>query len=468
MANIREQDSWVHRAVPQAATDKAKQLAAMAASKAVRLRPLHRNSFDVDHRALVIGGGLAGMTSALSIARQGYDVFLVERKAELGGNLAHIYTHTPAGPNPQTLLQETIGEVLAEPRIQVLVETELVGLSGYTGQFCSTLQRADGSRLELHRGAIVVSTGAQPQTPGEYLFGQHARVITQLSLEDLLAGPASQSGRGIQPGQSIVMIQCVGSRDINHPYCSRVCCTQAIKNALVIKEKYPDARVIVLYRDIRTYGFREKLYRQARQAGVLFLEYSEDDKPAVTPEADHLQINVAIQPENEKISLVADWLVLSAGIEPEPGNASLAQVLKVPLNEAGFFLEAHVKLRPVDFAAEGIFLAGLAHSPRQIEETIAQAQAAAVRAAGLLSRPRLDATPIIASVNPRLCAACGLCVEICPYGARVLEEGMAHAEVIEVLCQGCGACVVACPNKASQQKGFEFTQILSMIDAAYS
>jgi heterodisulfide reductase subunit A len=468
MANIREQDSWVHRTVPQQATDKAKQLAAMATSKARRLRPLHRNSFDVDHRALVIGGGLAGMTSALAIARQGYEVYLVERKSELGGNLTHIYTRIPGGNNPQDLLKATVEEVLAEERIQVITETEVVGLSGYTGQYCSTLRRADGSRLELHHGAIVVATGAQAQKPREYLYGQHSRVITQHELEDLLAGPASRARQDIGLSQTIVMIQCVGSRDTEHPYCSRVCCTQAIKNALAIKEEHPDARVVVLYRDIRTYGFREQLYRQARQAGVLFLEYSEMDKPVVTAEGEKLRVDVAIQPENEKFSLETDWLVLSAGIEPEPGNADLAQVLKVPLNEAGFFLEAHVKLRPVDFAAEGIFLAGLAHSPRQIEETIAQAQAAAVRAVGLLSRQRLDATPIIASVNPKLCAACGLCVEVCPYGARVLEPGMAHAEVIEVLCQGCGACIVACPNKASQQKGFEFVQMLSMLDAAYS
>jgi heterodisulfide reductase subunit A-like polyferredoxin len=197
---------------------------------------------------------------------------------------------------------------------------------------------------------------------------------------------------------------------------------------------------------------------------VLFLEFSDDNPPIVMPNEDGLLVTLSVQPENEAVSLKADWLVLSAGIEPEPDNAALAQLLKVPLNENGFFLEAHVKLRPVDFAAEGIFLAGLAHSPRQIEETIAQAQAAAVRAVGLLSRPRLEATAIIASVNPKLCAACGLCVEVCPYGARVLEPGMSHAEVIEVLCQGCGACVVACPNKASQQKGFEFAQMFAVVD----
>jgi heterodisulfide reductase subunit A len=486
MANIREQDSWVHRTVPQAATEKAKQLASMAVAKARRLHPIRRNSFDVDRRALVIGGGLAGMSAALSIARQGYEVYLVERGSELGGTLRRVYTKVPGGSDPQALLRETIEAVLAEPRIQVLTETELTGLSGYTGQYVSNLRGADGALLELHHGAVVVATGAQAHTPGEYLYGQHPRVLTQLELEERISESAIQRfdetakeqkrksanqqignhQSAIENLQSVVMIQCVGSRDDGHPYCSRVCCTQALKNALDIKAKYPEARVAVLFRDIRTYGFREQLYRMARQAGVLFLEYSEEKKPAVTPEGDRLRVTVAIQPENEIYDLNADWLVLSTGIEPEPGNAALAQLLKVPLNETGFFLEAHVKLRPVDFAAEGIFLAGTAHSPRQIDETIAQAQAAAVRAVALLSRPRLEATPIIASVNPKLCAACGLCVEVCPYGARVLEEGMNHAEVIEVLCQGCGACVVTCPNKASQQKGFEFDQMFSVIEQA--
>jgi heterodisulfide reductase subunit A-like polyferredoxin len=263
------------------------------------------------------------------------------------------------------------------------------------------------------------------------------------------------------------MIQCVGSREPDHPYCSRICCTEAIKNALVIKRNSPTTKVTILYRDLRSYGFRENLYRQAREAGVLFLEYSETEKPEVTvADGDKLKVNAVVQPEASHLELSPDWVVLSAGIEPEPGNTALAQTLKVPLNDVGFFNEAHIKLRPVDFAAEGIFLAGLAHSPRAIEETIAQGQAAAVRAVALLSKKVLAAQPIVATVNQRLCAACGICVEICPYGARRLEPGMAHAEVIEVLCQGCGACIAACPNKASQQKGFEFTQMFELIEAA--
>jgi heterodisulfide reductase subunit A-like polyferredoxin len=464
MANIREHDSWVHRSVPQPATDKAKQLVAMAVAKGRKLRPITRSKFDVNHNALVIGGGLAGMTSALSIARQGFGVFLVEHEGELGGNLRHIYTGTFPQDDPQSLLNETIAAVKSEARINVLTSSELVSVSGYTGQYTTVVRQSDRTLLELHHGTIIVATGAHGMTPSEYLYGQHPNVMTQRELEERLANPQLSFSNL----ESIVMIQCVGSRDENHPYCSRICCTQALKNALAIKQQSPDTQVIVLYRDLRSYGFREHLYRDARKAGVIFLEYSETNKPTILNESGRLKVSVAIQPANDLIILTPDWLVLSAGIEPEPGNTALAQLLKVPLNADGFFLEAHVKLRPVDFAAEGIFLAGLAHSPRAIEETIAQANAAAVRAVALLARPQLESTPIVASVNPKLCAACGLCVEICPYGARVLEPGMTHAEVIEVLCQGCGACIAACPNKASQQKGFALEQVFDMLDAAVS
>jgi heterodisulfide reductase subunit A-like polyferredoxin len=464
MANIREQDSWVHRAVPETATIKAEELATMAVAKARKLRPLTRNMFDVDRRALVIGGGLAGMTAALSIARQGFEVYLVEREAELGGNLRHILIGEEQDANPQELLQKMIAAVASEPRIHIFTETQVENVSGYPGHFSSTVMSRGGERTELQHGVILVASGARQMTPSEYLYGQHERVLTQREFEGRLIDPAFA---GNLNGSTIAMIQCVGSRDEAHPYCSRVCCTEALKNALAIKRQAPEARVVILYRDLRSYGFREHLYRQARQAGVIFLEYSELHKPTVAPIRDgRLMLTVSVQPEGDLVMLNVDWLALSAGIEPEKDNSTLAQLLKVPLNDTGFFLEAHVKLRPVDFAAEGIYLAGLAHSPRSIEETMAQAQAAAVRAVTLLSKPQLQATPIVASVNPKLCAACGLCVEICPYGARRLEPGMDHAEVIEVLCQGCGACVVACPNKASQQRGFEFKQMFEMIEAA--
>ena len=465
MANIREHDSWVHKHVPDSATDKAKQLVAMAVAKGRKLRSITRSTFDVNHNALVIGGGLAGMTSALSIARQGFGVFLVEREGELGGNLRNIYTGAFHGEDSQKLLHETIEAVISEPRIHVMSGAEITQVGGYTGQYTSSVRLSDGSTAELHHGAILVATGARGMTPIEYEYGKHPNILTQRELEERLNDRDNRKSSLVNP-KSVVMIQCVGSRDANHPYCSRVCCTQALKNSLAIKRQSPDTQVIVLYRDVRSYGFREHLYREARQAGVIFLEYSELNKSKVVVENGKLKVSVAAQPDNQTVTLKPDWLVLSAGIEPEPGNTTLAQLLKVPLNADGFFLEAHVKLRPIDFAAEGIFLAGLAHSPRAIEETIAQAQAAAIRAVALLAHSQLESTPIVASVNPKLCAACGLCVEICPYGARRLEPGMAYAEVIEVLCQGCGACVAACPNKASQQKGFEMAQIFSMLDAA--
>jgi len=357
--------------------------------------------------------------------------------------------------------------------------------------------------------------------PREYLYGQDPRVITQRELEELLsrrvdeervdeAALSSFTSFTSSTPSSVVMIQCVGSRDEEHPYCSRVCCTEAIKNALAIKERKPQTEVYILYRDIRTFGFKERYYRQARQKGVVFLQYDKDQKPEVKAETaptpgpspnseggergsdspppqswggprggGSLRVDVTVQPEGEVFTLDADLVVLSAGIEPNVDNEPLAQLLKVPLNEDGFFLEAHVKLRPLDFAADGVYLCGMAHSPRFLEETIAQAQGAAVRAVTLLSKKELEATPIVASVNPLLCSNCGQCIEVCPYDARVsvpppspplplsLHGGSrsGYVQVIDVLCQGCGACVTACPNKAVQQKGFEVSQVYGMLDA---
>jgi len=463
LANLREQDSWVHRGSPEVATHKAMQLVAMAVAKARRLRPLQRGTLKVEPSALVIGGGLAGMTAALSIAAQGFAVTLIERQDRLGGNLRHIYTGLE-GSDPQALLEDTIRRVSEEPRITVLLESEVVEIKGYVGQFQSTIENRQQARWEVHHGVVIVATGGQEIRPRSYSYGELEQVVTQRELEERIQGDFRQNPANTP--ESVVMVQCVGSRDEKHPYCSRICCTQAIKNALEIKKLSPRARVTILYRDLRSYGFRERLYRQARQAGVMFLQYDPENKPKVTRNGHGLQVELVIQPEKEKATFPADLIVLSAGIEAEPGNAALSRLLKLPLTAEGFFLEAHVKLRPVDFAADGVFLCGLAHSPRAVDETIAQAQAASVRAVALLAKKELTATPIIASVNPRLCSACGLCVEICPYGARRLEPGMKYAEVIDVLCQGCGACVVACPNKASQQRGFEFLQISAMIDAA--
>ena len=474
LANIREQVSWVHRASPQTATQKAKQLAAMAVAKARRLRSLQHGTLDVEHQALVIGGGLAGMTAALSIAEQGFPVHLVEREACLGGNLRKIHVGSD-GMDPQRLLRQIMGRTIQNQNIAVLLESEVVQVTGHVGQFQTTVLDKRGARSELTHGAIVVATGGQEIQPKMYGYRGLPGVLTQREFEAELANPKNGALAPDNPQfaglpTSVVMIQCVGSRDADHSYCSRVCCSQAIKNALELKRVKPEAEVVVLYRDLRTYGFRERLYREARRAGVVFIEFDAENPPQVSSQGTgsngQLNVRIVMQPEAETVSLVGDRVVLSAGIEALPGNERLGQLLKLPMNEDGFFLEAHVKLRPVDFAADGIFLCGLAHSPRAIDETIAQSNAAAVRAVSLLAKKQLTATPIIASVNPRLCSACGVCVEVCPYGARLLEPGMPHAEVVEVLCQGCGACVVACPNKASQQKGFDFIQVRDMLDVA--
>jgi len=475
MTNIREQDSWVHRDNPPVATEKAKELTAMAVAKAVKLRPIERSTFEVDHRALVVGGGLAGMTAAISIAEQGFGVTLVERESELGGNLQHIYTALPDPKpgDPQALLQRTIEALSGNPRISVLMGAEVVDVGGYVGQFRTAIQLSDGQMEEISHGAIVVATGAQEVEPQEYLYAQESGVITQRELE------AQIRNSEFAIPNSIVMIQCVGSRDDEHAYCSRICCTEAIKNALAVKEHSPETQVYVLYRDIRTFGFKERYYREARRQGVIFLRYDKEQKPEVVAANGQLRVDVVLQPEGERLALGADMVVLSAGIEPRQENDALGKLLKVPLDEDGFFLEAHVKLRPLDFAADGVYLCGMAHSPRFMEETISQAQGAAMRAVTLLSKSELEATRIVARVNPLLCSNCGLCVETCPYDARTLVprpspplpihiqggSSSEYVQVIDVLCQGCGACVAICPNKASQQKGFEMEQVYGMLDA---
>jgi heterodisulfide reductase subunit A len=461
-ADLREGIAWVHRDSPQQATAKAKTAVEVAVTKSTLQSPISNLQSPISRRGLVIGGGLAGLTAALELAEMGFGVDLVEKGAKLGGNLRTAF-YTLEGGKPQELLSSLIERVKANGLVNMYLNTELRELRGTKGNFLTTLALPDGSDQVLEHGAIIVATGAQPAFTTEYLYGQHDCVPTQKELEAQISN--------LQPPtsnlQSVVMIQCVGSRDESRPYCSRVCCSHAIKNALKLKELNPETRVYILYREIRTYGFHELYYQEARDKGVVFIRYELPDKPRVEAVGDGLRVSLREPILGQEITLDADLLVLSTGIAPNE-NTALSEVLGVPLDQDGFFQEAHPKMRPLDFFKEGIFLCGLAHSPRFIDETICQAKGAAVRAAALLSLPRLESKDTLVQVNARLCSFCGLCVEACPYEARYLDYDERVAKVIEVLCKGCGVCAMVCPNKATAQVAFEPKQMLMAVDALMS
>jgi heterodisulfide reductase subunit A len=460
--NLRGEVAWVHSGNGTGANVKARDLVGMGVASARLRKPVSPAIEAVTQRALVIGGGLAGMTAGLSLADMGYGVDLVERSAELGGQLRELRYTLAERDDPAASLQALIGRVEGNERIHVYREAQVGSVSGWAGQFRATLLLSDGEegeRKTLEHGAIIVATGGHEVTSTEYLYGQDERVITQRELEHRLADSESPVP------STVVMIQCVGSREPERPYCSRICCSKAVANALKIKARNPRANVFVLYREMRTYGFREDYYREARSRGVIFLRYELPNKPLVSANGDGLMVRLREPITGEEVVIDAGLLVLSTGIEPND-NQALADVLQVPLDKNGFFQEEYPKMRPLDLERRGIFLCGLAHSPRAADETIAQAQGAAMRAATILARQELEAMPTVASVNIRRCSACGLCVDVCPFGARVLEPGAPYAEVVEALCQGCGVCVAACPNKASNQTGIEVQQVYAMLDAA--
>jgi heterodisulfide reductase subunit A len=466
MANIRDQCSWVHMREHEAATEKARDLVRMAVAKARMLEPLERSSLGVTRRGLVIGGGLAGITAALALAEQGFEVDLVEKNKELGGFLREIH-YTLDNDDTQEYLGTMIERVDSNKLIQVFLNTKVENVSGYVGNFKTTITPNSGNeaKKELEHGVIIVATGGEEYHPNEYLYGKDSRVLTQLELENRIATA------GNEKFGNVVMIQCVGSRNDEHPYCSRMCCGEAVKNALKIKEKDQDANVYVLYRDVRTYGLMEEHYRSAREAGMVFIRYEEENKPKVaraTSEGKEvLQVAVFEPTIQEDIIIDADLLVLSAAVVPPEENEILAKMLKVPINEDGFFLEAHAKLRPVDFATEGIFVCGMAHSPKSIEESISQAKAAVSRACTLLTKDTIEAEGIVATVNPNRCTACELCILVCAYNAIEIEETKRGktAKVNSALCKGCGACAATCRCSAIDIKGFTDMQMNLIINA---
>ncbi|MGD8505759.1 MAG: CoB--CoM heterodisulfide reductase iron-sulfur subunit A family protein [Candidatus Bathyarchaeota archaeon] len=458
MANIRDQCSWVHMHEPKEATEKAKDLVRSIVAKARLLKPLKKPTVDVTPTGLVIGGGLSGMTAALELAKQDFEVHLVEKEKELGGHLRHIHFLLGSN-NPQERMKSIIREVEEKERIHVYLNSEISEVEGYIGNFTTTLN-CNGERKELKHGIILVATGAMEYKPTEYLYGVDKRVLTQHELEEKLCN-------GRLNAKTLVMIQCVGSREEKHPYCSRICCSQAIKNSLKIKESNPETDVYILYKDMRTYGFIEDYYREAASKGVLFIRYDDEKKPRVIREDGRLKVTVWEPVIKTWVLIEADLLTLSTATIPNPDNEHIAKMLKVPLSKDGFFLEAHMKLRPVDFATDGIFLCGLAHWPKPIEESVSQACAAAARAITVLSKEALEVEGAIASVNEELCSGCEFCEPVCEYGAIKMKEvdGKLRSHVIEALCKGCGVCGSTCPSGAITMLHFTDEQIFAQIRA---
>ena len=478
MANIRNQCSWVHSHDRQAATVKAKELTRMAIARASTLQPLVTTEVEIEHSALVVGGGVAGMMSALSLAQGGFDVHLVERQDALGGNLRQIYT-TITGDDPQSLLQDLIGRVEGDPRIHVYRGHQVVKTDGFMGKFTTWLQNGSEDQTKVNHGVTILATGGREYRGQEYQYGSNPRIVTGLEFEGLLAmaGGHSQNGRvetawealGKQLPNDVAMILCVGPAD---RFCARICCTTAIKNALTLKRMNPDARVTILYKDIRTYGFKERLYTEARRAGVLFVRYDDDSKPEVHLQDGALQIRVRDHTLGEEIVLRPDLLMLSNPVIPAEGADELASRFKCSLDANGFFLEAHIKLRPVDFSSDGYFMAGMAHYPKFLDETIVQAQAAASRAARILSQPTLTSGGVIAQVDPEKCVGCLTCVRVCPFDVpQIFEDRLGIGEILgaayiePTICHGCGTCAAECPAKAITVAHQKDDQIMVKLDA---
>ncbi|MGD0828479.1 MAG: FAD-dependent oxidoreductase, partial [Desulfobaccales bacterium] len=460
MANIRDQDSWVHQGTPELATEKAKELVRMSVARAAVLEPLSDLRFPVIQKALVVGGGLAGLTAALTIADGGYQVHLIEVQDRLGGSLARRMRRTLEGHEVQPYLQELVARVENHPRIDWWPNTRVLDVTGHIGKFRSTLESDDGRR-EVEYGAAVIATGGEEYKPEEYLYGQDPRVLTQSEMENLLAEPPEALGAAPR----VVMIQCVGSREPEHQYCSRTCCGEAVKNAITIKELNPAAQVFILYRDIRTFGLKEIYYKKARDLGVQFVRFDLERKPEVKASGQGLEISVFDQSLQANLALTADYLVLSTAIRPHPVSREIARVFKLPFDADGFFMEAHLKLRPLDFIFNGIFLCGLAHGPKFLDESIAQAKGAAARALGVLAQEAMYVAGSVAQVDPLLCAACLTCVRTCPYGVPRMDESEGVVVIDPASCQGCGNCASACPRKAITVKHNLDEQFIAQIGA---
>jgi heterodisulfide reductase subunit A2 len=458
MANIRNQDSWIHSKDPQAATEKAKDLVRMSVARATHLRTLHEKVVPINKRALVIGGGVAGMNAALGLGNQGFEVSLLEKEPELGGYARKLH-HTIEGADIKAYLGQLVSDVEAHDKIEVITNARIVGFEGFKGSFKTAVQTgSESDTLKIDHGIIIVATGANEYQPKEYLYGQEKGVVTQVELSDRLAE------KGAADLNSVVMIQCVGSRNEENENCSRICCQSAVKNALEIKKLNPSAQVYVLYRDMRTYGLLEDFYKEARQQGVIFIRFDRNTPPVVGKNGDGLAVTVKDHVLQQDLEIGADLVTLSAGVTATD-TSELSNIMKLNRNPEGFFIEAHVKLRPVDMPSEGVFLCGTAHGPKLITETIAQAQAAAARAMTFLAQDQIKLSAITAKVDVEHCVKCLTCVRSCPFGVPVFNTEKKEIEINEALCHGCGVCTAVCPRQTIALSFYEDDTITCKIDA---
>jgi heterodisulfide reductase subunit A len=488
MANIREHDSWVHPHEPQKATQKAKDIVRMAVAKAALLEPQTEPEVEVKGSSLVVGAGVAGMTAALSMANQGFKVNLIEKEKEPGGMAQHLYKLYPTLADASEVIEPLVEGVKSHKNIELATSTTLKEVSGYVGNFNTILTGPEGDR-ELNVGTIVVAPGSSNYTPpkGLYEYGLNDHVITQREFDEKL-----RKGEIGEP-ERIVMIQCVGARkgeirpseleafpksdtaellrkilkarkDEGWPYCSRICCMNAIKNAILIKERSPKTDVVVLFGDLRVYKEYEDFYRKARDLEVRFIRHIEEARPEIIQTSEgKLQVVAYDALAGMEVNFPTEWVVLSTPLIPSKDEIMLARMLKIPIATDGFLMEAHLKLRPVDTNVDGVFIAGTISGPKDVSESIISGEAAAARASILMGNGKVKTEAITAVVDEEQCIGCGLCEEICPYGAPRIEEG--KSKIREILCRGCGSCAAECPKRAITMRHYRDDQILAQVKA---
>ncbi len=461
MGNIRNQCSWVHRSEPEKATEKSKDIVRMAVGKARLLEPLTESTMGVTQSALVIGGGVAGMAAARNMSAQGYRTTLVEKTDVLGGRARQLH-ETWRGEDIQGYLTELTDAVQSDDNIEVFLKAKITQVDGFVGNFKTTVHQ-EGENTVIEHGVTIIASGASEYKPDGYLYGKDSRVVTGLELQQRFI----DKDPSLKQVNTAVFIQCVGSRIPERPYCSKVCCTQSLKSAMTLKEINPEMDVFILYRDMRPYGLREDLYRDARSKGIGFIRYDSGKDLEVTNEGAGLRVSFSDRVLGRMMDIRPDLLVLASAVLAEAENP-LAQLYKVPVNADGFFAEAHVKLRPVDFATDGIFVCGLAHAPKPIDESITQAQAAVARAMTVLAMKNIKLGGIISQIRPELCSGCLGCINVCPFGAITFDNQKFVAEINAALCKGCGACAAVCPSEAPLLMGFDNNQIYAQIKGAFT